>query len=376
MLLYPMSGIYIHIPYCKKACYYCDFHFSTNLKNMGDMIKAICTEITLRKSECFLPINTIYFGGGTPSVLPIHFLKNIIEALNKNYDLGQVAEITIEVNPDDISNEFLAALKDAGFNRLSIGIQSFNQDHLTWMNRSHTVKQAESVLLSAAQFGFESSSIDLIYGFQNLSNDDWATNVSKAFDSGLNHLSAYALTIEEKTPFHKLQLQQKVALVNDSKAWEQFKYLHDIAERQGWDHYEISNFAKKNNRSKHNGAYWSGKPYLGFGPGAHSYDGAETRSWNAKDNWKYIDDILQKYVIPIEKETLSKQELTNEKIMVGLRTKEGISAALVENQLSIKSHPIQIHLQNGLAFVENERLKLSLEGWWISDSIIAELFET
>lgn len=365
------QGIYVHIPYCKQACHYCDFHFSTNLRNMDSMVDAICSEIDLRADE-LSNVKTLYFGGGTPSVLSEKYFIKIVDKLSRYFDLSKLDEFTIEVNPDDIDRRKLKHWKLMGINRLSIGIQSFNQDHLTWMNRSHTAKQARQALEEIAGFGFKSSNVDLIYGFNNLSIEEWVDTLMEFEKTGFSHLSAYCLTIEPKTAFAKMSRSKK--LLDDELAWTHFKSLHDWADSNNWDHYEISNLSKPSNKSQHNSSYWNGNSYIGIGPGSHSFNGDNQRVWNVSDNWKYID-VINSGSLPQQTEVLSKTDLRNEKIMLGLRTKEGVKTSIIKKQLSDPSHEIQGFLDAGEARIDNNKLVLSLQGWWKSDSIASCLFE-
>jgi len=369
-----VSGLYIHVPFCRKACYYCDFHFSTNLRNIDQIVAAICQEILGIKKTKTTRIETIYFGGGTPSVLNLKQLKTILDSVHNCFQIDTHAEVTIEVNPDDLSLDYLYQLKEVGFNRLSIGVQSFYEQHLKWMNRSHSSKQAIYALKWAVETGFKTSSVDLIYGFEGLEMQQWKDNVNRVLDSGLHHISCYALTIEENTPFAKIELKTNTKLVQDENAWHHFKYVHEAAIKMGWDHYELSNFSKQGYTSRHNQAYWKGKPYFGVGPGAHSFNGTNQRSWNISDNWKYIDLILANSSDYKSTETLNEKDQGNEKIMVGLRTEKGIRQELVQTQLNDSSHPIHSFLREGMAKIDRGYLSLSLQGWWQSDHIISTLF--
>lgn len=342
---------------------------------MDAMVEAICTEIEIKSKDYNHPIETIYFGGGTPSVLSTHQIEQILETIQQHYSTPFATEITIEVNPDDLSPSYLDDICTLGVNRLSIGVQSFDASHLKWMNRSHTAEQALNSIVWAKEKGFHTSSIDLIYGFDGLTMDQWKENVSIALHSGLHHISCYALTIEDNTPFAKIQAKQQMPLVHDFNAWEQFKYIHEKATEMGWRHYELSNFAKEGHKSKHNQAYWSSRPYLGIGPGAHGYDGNKLRSWNISDNWKYIDLIKSKGNSFQTTEILTDIEQENEQIMVGLRTAEGIPLELIKSSLDNSQHPIHPFLSQNLAIIEGDKLKLTMEGWWQSDHIIGTLFQ-
>jgi len=340
---------------------------------MHKMVDALCLEIDLRKTAINEPIETIYVGGGTPSVLSIDLLKKLVYKLQATFITHRNLEFTIEVNPDDLSLSYLENLKELGINRLSIGIQSFFDEHLQWMNRSHNAADAQESIKTAVKLGFEVSSIDLIYGYKNLSQKQWEHNVKTAMDSGLQHLSCYALTIEDKTPFARIVSKGNSAITDDLMAKKHYDYLHNTMVKNGWEHYEISNFAKGNKYSTHNQNYWKGKSYLGIGPGAHSYDGKNTRQWNISDNLSYIDKISD-HKIFFTTETLNNTDLSNEKIMVGLRTANGIDKGLIKSQLSDPQHKIHQFVENGMAELNQTNFLLTTEGWWFSDSIIAELF--
>jgi len=342
---------------------------------MDEMVAAICAEIKFRGDTNSVQLETIYFGGGTPSVLSIVQLERILKTIKEYHKSNPSAEITLEVNPDDLDLDYLDRIRALGVNRLSIGIQSFHSSHLSWMNRSHTSKQATNAIKWAKEKGFDTSSVDLIYGFKDLTMAQWKDNVERVLNSGLNHLSCYALTIEDNTPFAKIQRKQNIRLVNDTNAWKQFEYVHSTAIQMGWQHYELSNFAKEGHTSAHNQSYWNSKPYMGIGPGAHSFDGINTRSWNVSDNWKYIDLVNSGNINYHSSEQLNTIERQNEKIMVGLRTAEGISLELINNAMNNKEHPVHSFLQQNLAQISDNKLKLTIEGWWQSDHIIGTLFQ-
>ena len=317
-----MAGIYIHIPFCKKACYYCNFHFSTSRKHINEMIEAICIEARLQKHYLNENIETVYLGGGTPSLLKIENLLSILENLRINFLLDERAEITLEANPDDINEQNLLAWQAAGINRLSIGVQSFFEEDLIWMNRAHNASQALQSVKSAQDKGFSNISIDLIYGSPTLTDEKWNENLETAFALNIPHLSCYALTIEPETALQKMILQNKKENVDTEKQNRHFKMLMQLASKAGYEQYEISNFAKPNFRSNHNSSYWQGKKYLGLGPSAHSFDG-ESRQWNIANNTLYIQS-MQQNIVPFETEKLSSTQKINEYIMIALRTAEGI----------------------------------------------------
>ncbi|HUH25031.1 MAG TPA: radical SAM family heme chaperone HemW, partial [Flavobacterium sp.] len=272
-----MAGIYIHIPFCKQACHYCDFHFSTSLKKKDALISALIQEIHLRKEEIQEPVETIYFGGGTPSVLSNQEINQILEPIFLMFDVVENPEITLEANPDDLSKERIRELSQSKINRLSIGVQSFYEEDLVLMNRAHNAEEAWESLQEARNY-FENISIDLIYGIPNMSMERWKTNVQKALDLGIPHISTYALTVEPKTALASLIKNGKIPMPDDGVAHEHFLALVEMLETAGFIHYELSNFGKSDFFSKNNSAYWLGKKYVGIGPSAHSFNGTN-RSW-------------------------------------------------------------------------------------------------
>ncbi|WP_282085643.1 radical SAM family heme chaperone HemW [Aquimarina algiphila] len=373
-----MSGIYIHIPFCKQACHYCDFHFSTSMKKKDEMITALCDEIRLRKSEIDPNenIETIYFGGGTPTVLSIEELTRIIEVIYKNYSVIQNPEITVEANPDDLTEEKIKLLSSSDVNRLSIGIQSFFQEDLQLMNRAHNANEAKECLAMASRY-FENISIDLIYGIPNMSIDQWKQNIQVAMDFKAPHISCYALTVEPRTALKKLIQNGKIEPVSDELAQEHFEILVDTLENRGFVHYELSNFGKPGYFSKNNTAYWKGKNYLGIGPSAHSFNGKQ-RSWNINNNIKYIK-ALQQQQIPREVEDLSKTDRYNEYIMTGLRTIWGVSLQKIEHEFGEKHKEYlmkqaQKHIDKHLLFIDDDTLLITKKGKFLSDGIASDLF--
>ena len=328
-----MSGIYIHIPFCKQACHYCDFHFSTSMKKKDEMVLALAKEIQMRKNEFENEtIETIYFGGGTPSRLTIADLRLQMDSIYKNYKVAENPEITLEANPDDLSEEYLVELSKIGINRLSIGIQSFFEDDLQLMNRAHNSAEAKKCLEIATQY-FDNISLDLIYGIpdpsqngeqaKQMSNEKWKQNIETALSFGIPHISSYALTVEPKTALNKLIQTGKIAKPNDEVAEAHFQILVETLKNNGFIHYELSNFGKENYFSKNNSAYWLGKKYIGIGPSAHSYDGI-SRSWNVSNNAMYLKSLAENK-LPNEIEILSTTDRYNEYIMTGLRTIWGVS---------------------------------------------------
>lgn len=328
-----MAGIYIHIPFCKKACHYCDFHFSTSTKKKNELLAAICSEIELRKSEISVPIKTIYFGGGTPSLLNKEEIDMLIGEVYKNFEVEEHIEVTLEANPDDLTKGKLYQLSKTKVNRLSIGVQSFFEEDLTLMNRAHNAFEAKECLTMATQY-FENISVDLIYGIPGLDDKRWKENLDTIVAFGISHISCYALTVEPKTVLKKLIKNGKIAPVSEINSHRQYLILLDKMKKGGYVNYEFSNFGKQGYFSENNTAYWQGKSYLGIGPSAHSFDG-NIRSWNISNNIQYINQI-QIGKLPIKRETLSITDQYNEYLMTGLRTMSGVSLNKVKNNFGIK----------------------------------------
>jgi oxygen-independent coproporphyrinogen III oxidase len=371
-----LAGIYIHIPFCKQACHYCNFHFATSLHYKNDLIAALLKEIGLQKD--FLTneiVETIYFGGGTPSLCTKEEIKSIVAAINSSFRVASDAELTLEANPDDITKEKLLEWKVIGINRLSIGIQSFFEDDLQWMNRAHTASQAISNLQLAAKH-FDNITIDLIYGTPQLNNEKWKQNVETAISLNIPHLSCYALTVEPKTPLDKMIQQHKSEAIDPDKQSEQFLLLMQWLEQAGYEHYEISNFAKPGWRSRHNSSYWQQKNYLGLGPSAHSFSGKK-RQWNIANNTIYIDSI-NKGIIPFEKENLTTIQQLNEYIMISLRTTDGISFEVLNSKFGVEQarflNKSKKFIENSLIELKNNSLILTKEGKLLADGIAADLF--
>ena len=376
-----MSGIYIHIPFCKQACHYCDFHFSTSMKKKDEMVLALAKELQLRKNEFqfdaeFPCIETIYFGGGTPSVLTVKEIQLLIDTVRQNYSVSQNPEITLEANPDDLSEENLKVFAAIGINRLSIGIQSFFEEDLRLMHRAHDSVQAKKCLELATRY-FDNISLDLIYGIPGMTNERWQQNIETALSFGIPHISSYALTVEPKTALNKLIQTGKVAAPKDEVAQEHFLILVETLEANGLVHYELSNFGKENYFSRNNSAYWLGKKYLGIGPSAHSYDGV-SRSWNVANNALYLKAI-QKGELPREVELLSQEDRYNEYIMTGLRTTWGVSLVRIEQEfgpdyLNYLKQQSQKFISDGLLIITDGILKPTLKGKFLTDGIASDLF--
>jgi len=373
-----MAGIYIHIPYCKKACHYCNFHFSVSLKNKNDFIAALLKEISLQRNYMQQElINTIYFGGGTPSLLETADLLQILDQLYNSFDIDPQAEITLEANPDDISAGSLAGWKKAGINRLSIGIQSFFEKDLLWMNRAHNARQAKNCIVLAHGAGFYNLSIDLIYGTPGLTDKNWEENLTTALGFDIPHMSCYALTVEPGTALQKMITQHKKEPVDPEKQARHFILLMDRLQQAGYEQYEISNFARPGYRSQHNSSYWEGKKYLGLGPSAHSFDGV-SRQWNIANNALYIQSLFQN-TLPFEKERLTSVQRLNEYIMTSLRTQQGLDLMQVEKNFGLAVRQ-QLH-KNSQKYLSGQRmlandhwLQLTREGKLFADGIAADLF--
>lgn len=368
-----MAGIYIHIPFCKQACNYCNFHFSTSLRYKNELIAALLKEMELRQEYLLTEtIETIYIGGGTPSLSGREEMESILKKINSLGSVSPNAEITLEANPDDINKEKLKDWKETGINRLSIGVQSFFEEDLRWMNRAHTAQLAINNLQLAFQY-FDNITIDLIYGTPGLTNEKWKQNVDKAIAFKIPHLSCYALTVEPKTPLDKMIRQHKSPDINPDRQSEQFLLLMHWLAEAGYEHYEISNFARPGFRSRHNSSYWQGKKYFGFGPSAHSFD-RNTRWWNVANNNQYIESI-NNGIIPFEKEELTAVQKVNEYIMISLRTMEGLDLTKVseamKGELQARSKK---YIEKGLMKMENNYLKLTKEGKLLADGIASDLF--
>ncbi|MCW1146625.1 radical SAM family heme chaperone HemW [Flavobacterium lacisediminis] len=372
-----MSGIYIHIPFCKQACHYCDFHFSTNLKKKDEMVLALAKEIEMRKNEFQDSIvETIYFGGGTPSILQIEDLKFLIDEVYRNYKVVENPEITVEANPDDLTEKRIIELSKNKVNRLSIGIQSFFEDDLKLMNRAHNVEEAKKCLEIATHY-FDNISIDLIYGVPEMSNEKWLQNIETALSFGVPHISSYALTVEPKTALHSFIQKGIIPQPDDEVAQEHFHILVDKLSESGFIHYELSNFGKENYFSKNNSSYWLGKKYIGIGPSAHSYDG-KNRGWNISNNSLYIKSI-QENKLPIEIETLTKTDRYNEYIMTGLRTIWGVSLERIEQEfgktyLDYLNQQAAKFIEDHLLFIDDNILRTTKKGKFLSDGIASDIF--
>jgi len=372
-----MAGIYLHIPFCKQACHYCDFHFSTSLTYKAELVQSLLKEIELQKS--FLngeTIETIYFGGGTPSLLSGEEINLLIDKITKLHTVSADAEVTLEANPDDLGSEKLKALRQTAINRFSIGIQSFFDDDLTWMNRVHRAAEAESSVKRAQDAGFENITVDLIYGYPLLTSQKWKGNLDKVFELGIPHVSAYSMTVEPRTALASFIKTKKEAPMSEEQSAEQFMQLTDAMQTRGFEHYEISNFAWPGQYSRHNTNYWKGVKYLGIGPSAHSYNG-EARQWNVANNAKYMQEIgINK--IPAEMEILTETNRLNEYIMTSLRTMWGLDLDQLNKIAKGSSDQLLKEtiefFEKGWIIQKNQTIYLTQTGKLYADHIASELF--
>ncbi|MFM7021408.1 MAG: radical SAM family heme chaperone HemW [Flavobacteriales bacterium] len=372
-----MAGIYLHIPFCKQSCHYCDFHFSTTFKGYRErLLQAVISEIRLQKNFLKEAIHTVYFGGGTPSLLSGEELNAIMSKLRTIFDLSQVQEITLEANPDDLNEEKIKALHASGVNRLSIGIQSFFEEDLRYMNRAHNAEQAINCVGIAKNNGIENISIDLIYGFPSLTEEKWKANIERALALGVQHISCYSMTVEEGTALSRQIATGKALKINDEQSAHHFQILQKSLKDAGFSHYEISNFSLPDYESKHNSSYWKGKKYLGIGPSAHSYDGAN-RYWNVANNLRYMDAI-ESNLVPAEKEEIDVATAYNEYILTRLRTIWGIEEKELlnfdEQCLQTFHSEIKQYLDTGKVLLADGKYTLSEEGKFIADKIASDLF--
>lgn len=371
-------GIYIHIPFCKQSCHYCDFHFSTSLKQKDKMFLALLRELEMRQQEIGNKgyVQTIYFGGGTPSLFSADELTILIDKIDTLFEVSEQPEITIEANPDDLTTPYLQLLSQTKVNRLSIGIQSFIDRDLKLMNRAHNASESITCLSKAKQY-FDNISIDLIYGIPGMSDDEWKTNLDRALALNIPHISSYALTVEPETALASYIQKGIIANVDDEQAQRHFTILVDTLENAGYTYYEFSNFGKKGYMSQNNTAYWQGKKYLGIGPSAHSYDGIR-RSWNIAHNIKYIQSIREGE-LPREVEVLSTTDRYNEYVMTGLRTIWGISLSFIEQNFGVRYKEYALlqakkHIDTHLMYEDEDSLIVTRKGKFLSDGIASDLF--
>jgi oxygen-independent coproporphyrinogen-3 oxidase len=373
-----LASLYIHIPFCKQACNYCNFHFSTQLQYAADMINSITLEMKLRKHELpNKPLQSIYVGGGTPSILSDDLLHQLFSAIYNTFKVKPNAEITIEANPDDITVGKLNAIKKTPVNRFSMGVQSFFDEDLKWMNRAHKADEAEKSIKLIQDFGFDKISIDLIYGGPTLSNENWAKNLAKINELGLNHVSAYCLTVEPQTALHSHISKGKLAAIDEEKVAEQFNMMIEQLSIFGFEQYEISNFARSKEYAVHNTSYRQNKPYLGIGPSAHSFNG-NRRSWNVANNQVYMKQLAQQ-ILPLEIETLTTANRINEYIMTGLRTIWGCSWHAITSrfgkqyyaELKLKIEP---YVNQKQIIDDGTNFKLTTKARILADGIASDLF--
>ncbi|HOL29816.1 MAG TPA: radical SAM family heme chaperone HemW [Paludibacteraceae bacterium] len=374
-----MAGIYIHIPFCIQRCSYCNFFSVVSINLVNEVINAIIKELSIRKDYLKNePVQTIYFGGGTPSLLTIQQIEKLLNTVYTNFPVEQNAEITFEANPDDLTKNYLFDLKEVGINRLSIGIQSFDDDKLKILNRRHNATQAHEAVREAQKAGFSNISIDLIYGLPFQSLDEWETDLDKAFSLSIQHLSAYGLTFEEKTLLSKQKEKKIIEPADEELMIKMYELLLEESSKKGFDAYEISNFSLPGFYSRHNSSYWNQTAYLGVGPSAHSYNGI-SRQWNVAAIQKYTEGILKNSSF-YEQEILSLEDRYNEYVLLGLRTKNGINIDALEQNFGTELK--DFCLENIKTFIDNEKayrcgsfLRLNTKGKLISDTIIAQLMK-
>ena len=375
-----MAGVYFHIPFCRQACHYCDFHFSTSLKYRDDMVDALCAEVAMQAA--YLPdedrtVETIYFGGGTPSLLTAADIDRLIAAVSSHFPIHADAEITIEANPDDLDEPYIKALRTTPVNRFSIGIQSFFEEDLRWMNRAHTAAEAGAAIKRVQDAGYANITADLIYGYPLLTDTKWQSNIGRLVTAGIPHISAYGMTVEPRTALAASIRKGRQVAMDDGQAAAQFGQLMDALVAAGYTHYEISNFARAENFARHNSNYWKGVPYLGIGPSAHSFNG-RSRQWNARNNALYLKAVQQKE-IPCETEQLTAADRLNEYIMTALRTIWGLNLDVVETRFG-HSHRQAVEkalipfLTDGHVARSESVVTLTRKGKFFADYIAAELF--
>lgn len=375
-----MSGIYFHIPYCKQACHYCDFHFSTVLSTRDDLLKAMRAELSLRKNARMEgQLQSIYFGGGTPSILSVDELKSLLDDTYEHFSVAPDAEITLEANPDDLHNaDKLRAWRDMGINRLSIGLQSFHDADLKWMNRAHNAGEALAAVERARAAGFDRLTLDLIYGLPHWHADEWAQNLDTLFSLGVDHFSAYILTVEDNTALGKNVARGKQRVTDDNAIEAQYQLLCERAKAAGYSHYEVSNFGLPGRMAAHNSAYWRGEHYLGIGPGAHSFDG-QTRRWNIASNPRYLK-LVGSSELWYETEQLTPIDRHNERLLTRLRTSRGIDLADFIECGSPAEHPetaeVWKHLldRGDLVLTDSGRYRIPEHRWLVADGVAGDLF--
>ena len=394
-----MAGLYIHIPFCKSRCIYCGFYSTTRLEQRQKYVDALCKEMILRRgyrsegvkelrssdnteatnnlSTCQLvnlstKINTIYLGGGTPSQLSIAQLEQLFIYINKVYSIGEDAEVTMECNPDDITDDYAQAISRLPINRVSMGVQTFDDNRLRFLHRRHSSENVYNAVERLRQAGINNISIDLMYGFPNQTVDEWRLDIEKAISLNVEHISAYSLMFEEGTPLFKMLESKKIEEADEEQGLEMFNSLIDTLTAAGFEHYEISNFAKPGFRSRHNSSYWQGIPYIGIGAAAHSYD-IKTRQWNVSDIDEYIKSI-DKGIIPMEYETIDDDTRYNDTITTALRTADGIDMTSLSTKHRTHCHAsAETYIAQGLLELKNNRLRITRKGIFVSDMIMSDL---
>lgn len=371
-----MSSIYIHIPFCKQACHYCDFHFSTSLKKKPEMVTAILRELEFRKDEVIEEVETIYFGGGTPSLLTKEEISRILDKIDSLFKVVPNPEITLEANPDDLTKQKIKEISETKINRLSIGVQSFSDRDLEFMNRAHSAVEALESVKESKKY-FENITIDLMYGVPGMSEKQWIENLNQTLELDIPHISSYVLTVEPKTALKKFIETGKVTPVDDVVSKKHYEILLDFMERHGYENYEFSSFSKPGFHSRNNTAYWEGKSYLGIGPSAHSFDGL-SRSWNIANNSIYIRKISEN-ILPSEKEILSVEDKYNEYVMTGLRTNNGVSLSKIEREFGRKFvlyllDQAKNHFKEGNLILKNDVLEVSRKAKFLTDGLSGDLF--
>jgi len=372
-----MSAIYFHIPFCKQACHYCNFHFSTSLKYKAEMLEALTSEVFLRTDELPKePLKSIYFGGGTPSMLSPTEIETLLNSVSTHFSLDSNVEITLEMNPDDYAPNYLKDIKSAGVNRLSLGVQSFFDEELKLMNRAHTAQEAYLIMDEVSR-NFDNYSMDLIYGMPYSSVASWMKNIEIALGFTPPHISSYALTVEPKTVLENQVKKAKVELLDEEIVLTQFNVLVEQLTQKGFEHYEVSNFGQEGFHSVNNSSYWQGKPYLGIGPSAHSfYD--NQRSWNINNNKKYLEGITQGS-LSIERERLTLIDQYNEFIMTGLRTSKGVALNDIQARFGVRfaglfEQQLEKHLLQQNLFWDGDTVKVTQKARFLVDGIASDLF--
>ncbi len=373
-----MPSIYFHIPFCKKACHYCDFHFSTSLKYKSEMLEALQQELSFRKRDWDTThISSIYFGGGTPSILEAEDIQRLIDHVAQHYEIAANAEITLEANPDDLDIQKIKGLRNTSVNRFSIGIQSFFEEDLQWMNRAHNAAEADASIKRVQDAGFENITADLIYGYPLLTDTKWKQNIDQLCNYGIPHISAYSMTVEPQTALDHFIKNGKSPAMNETQSANQFEILIEKLNGVGFDHYEISNFAKPGHYAVHNSSYWKGDSYMGIGPSAHSFFG-DTRCWNIANNPQYIKGIFDKTPVS-ETEYLSLENKVNEYIMTSLRTIWGMDIDKIKTDFGTEVFTkivenIAPFISSGEVELKKQHYYLTSKGKLIADHIASELF--